>query len=69
MEGEFYESKGEPWAPGAAIASVATLGYGGILLGPPLIGFIAEATSLSAAFLVLTVLAGAIVVLGGALKR
>ena len=56
-------------APGAAIASVATLGYGGILLGPPLIGFIAEATSLSAAFLVLTVLAGAIVVLGGALKR
>jgi len=55
--------------PGAGIASVATLGYGGILLGPPIIGFIAEATSLSSAFLVLTLLAVAIVALGGALRR
>ena len=55
--------------PGAGIASVATLGYGGILLGPPIIGFIADATSLSTAFLVLSALALAIVVLGGALRR
>ncbi|UPH72027.1 MFS transporter [Abyssibius alkaniclasticus] len=55
--------------PGAGIASVATLGYGGILLGPPIIGFIADATSLSTAFLVLSVLALAIVLLGGALRR
>jgi MFS family permease len=33
-------------SPGRAIASVATLGYGGLLAGPPLIGFLAEATSL-----------------------
>jgi predicted MFS family arabinose efflux permease len=43
--------------PGQAIASVATLGYGGLLLGPPLIGFIAEATSLRLAFLMLAALA------------
>lgn len=37
-------------APGPAIASVATLGYGGMLLGPPLIGMIAELTGLRIAF-------------------
>jgi MFS family permease len=42
--------------PGAAIAGVATLGYGGLLLGPPLIGFAAEATSLRLAFLILSLL-------------
>jgi predicted MFS family arabinose efflux permease len=47
--------------PGRAIASVATLGYGGLLLGPPLIGFLAEATSLRAALTVLALLAGMIV--------
>ena len=55
---------------GVKIATrLATLGYGGILLGPPIIGFIAEATSLNTAFMVLTVLAGAIVLLGGSLRR
>jgi fucose permease len=33
-------------APGAAIATVAAMGYGGGLTGPPLIGFVATATSL-----------------------
>lgn len=56
-------------APGAAIASVSTLGYGGILLGPPLIGFISEATSIRFAFLILAVLACVIVVLGKAVSR
>lgn len=55
--------------PGAGIASVATLGYGGLLLGPPIIGFIADATSLSISFLVLSALALAIVALGGSLRR
>ncbi|MDJ1015886.1 MAG: MFS transporter [Paracoccaceae bacterium] len=50
-------------APGAAIASVATLGYGGILLGPPIIGFVAEGTSLRTAFLILLALALLIVTL------
>jgi MFS family permease len=44
-------------SPGRAIASVATLGYGGLLLGPPLIGFLAEAASLRLALLALAALA------------
>lgn len=50
-------------AQGQAIASVATLGYGGMLLGPPLIGFAAEATSIRLAFLILSFLALLIVLL------
>lgn len=44
-------------APGPAIASVATLGYGGMLLGPPIIGFVAQLTGLRLSFLVLAGLA------------
>jgi MFS family permease len=47
---------GEP-SPGAAIAAVATLGYGGMLLGPPVMGFIAAALSLRVAMAVVAVLA------------
>lgn len=54
--------------PGAAIASVSTLGYGGILLGPPLLGTVAELTSVRLAFLVLAVLALMITALAGALR-
>jgi MFS family permease len=55
--------------PGTAIASVATLGYGGLLLGPPLIGFIAHATTLRTGLAVLALLAGLIVVLANAVSR
>jgi len=41
---------------GAAIASVASLAYGGILFGPPIIGFIAEATSLRISFALVALL-------------
>ncbi|MBT4075015.1 MAG: MFS transporter, partial [Gammaproteobacteria bacterium] len=58
----------ETMSPGAAIASVSTLGYGGILLGPPLIGFVADASSLSAAFLIISILAGFIAILAGVLS-
>jgi len=44
-------------APGPAIASVATLGYGGMLLGPPVIGFIAQMTGMRLSFGVLAALA------------
>jgi MFS family permease len=40
-------------APGHAIASVATLGYGGMLLGPPIIGFVAQITGMRLSFVVL----------------
>jgi len=36
--------------PGTAIAGVATIGYVGFLIGPPLIGSVAEISSLRVAF-------------------
>lgn len=48
---------------GAAIASVATLGYGGVLFGPPIIGFVADATSIRTAFALLILFALLIVAL------
>ena len=36
-------------APGPAIAAVSTAGYGGLVTGPPLVGFLAEAASLRVA--------------------
>ncbi|WP_300035337.1 MFS transporter [uncultured Roseobacter sp.] len=44
-------------APGPAIAAVATLGYGGLLLGPPVIGFVAQMTGLRLSFVLLALLA------------
>jgi predicted MFS family arabinose efflux permease len=43
-------------SPALAIASMTTLGYAGILIGPAAIGFIASATSLRAAFGVLAII-------------
>lgn len=40
----------------AAVPAITTLGYAGILVGPAAIGFVAHAASLSAAFLILTIL-------------
>ena len=48
--------------------SVATLGYGGLLIGPPLIGFLAEMLTLRLAFTALLPLAVAIILLSGALR-
>jgi predicted MFS family arabinose efflux permease len=38
--------------PGVALATVTTIAYAGLLVGPALIGFVADATSLPAAFVV-----------------
>lgn len=54
--------------PGVAIASVATLGYGGVLVGPPLIGFTAHLITLHYAFALLGVLALVIVFYASVLK-
>ena len=40
-------------SPGVAIAAVSTFGFIGLLIGPPLIGFIAGATSLRISFVIL----------------
>ncbi|MFW2587000.1 MFS transporter [Sagittula sp. SSi028] len=54
--------------PGQAIASVATLGYGAMLLGPPSIGFLAEAWGLRLAFGLVGTLAICVIVAAGALR-
>lgn len=51
-----------------AIAAVSTIGYGGFLLGPPLIGVLGQHVGLGSALLVLPVLAAGIVVLSPALR-
>jgi MFS family permease len=55
-------------APGAAIASVATLGYGGGLVGPVIIGLLAGLTSIRMAFLILPLLALVIILLASVLS-
>jgi MFS family permease len=53
---------------GAALAAVATLGYGAFLFGPPLLGFVGDYLSLRASFITVAVLTLAIPMLAGALK-
>jgi fucose permease len=57
-----------PERPQDAIAAVTTIGYGGFLLGPPLIGVLAEQVGLGRALLVLLVLAAGIAVLAPAVR-
>ncbi|WP_428644789.1 MFS transporter [Roseibium sp.] len=54
--------------PGPAIAGVATLSYGGMLLGPPAVGFLAQWAGLSTAFAALALLALLAVLLAGQLR-
>jgi MFS family permease len=54
-----------PGAP-ATLARVTSLGYLGTLAGPGIIGLVAQVTSLRAAFVLLTVLAGLVAVGAGA---
>ena len=44
----------------SAVATATTLGYLGLLVGPPLVGGIAQATSLAVSFLVLAGVAAAV---------
>lgn len=52
---------------GRGIAGVATIGYAAFLIGPPIIGFIAEATTLRMALIVVMVMAFTLVFTAGAL--
>lgn len=56
-------------APGVALASVATLGYGGFLIGPPLAGFVADATSIRGTYVMFALLALGYAALAGTLRR
>jgi MFS family permease len=54
--------------PGTAVAAVATVGYGGWMLAPPVIGFIAQGTSLTVALALVAVMTALIAVPAGALR-
>ncbi len=50
-------------SPGAALAAVTTIGFSGFLVGPPLIGFIAEFTGLRTAYAVIAAMGVLIIIL------
>lgn len=54
---------------GSAIAAMATLGYGGFLVGPPVVGWFAQVSSLSIALIVVVVLGVTIAVMAGHLSE
>ncbi|MGW1818213.1 MFS transporter [Streptomyces sp. NPDC002125] len=53
----------------SGVAAASTLGYGGMLLGPPVIGFLADWISLPVALVTVTVLAATAAVLGYAARN
>lgn len=55
--------------PAVAIAAVSSIGMIGLLIGPPIIGFIAGLTSLKISFLILSLFGSAIIVFTLLLKR
>jgi predicted MFS family arabinose efflux permease len=57
-----------PDRPQDAIAAVSAIGYGGVLVGPPLVGLLAERIGLGRALLALVLLAGAISALAPAVR-
>ncbi len=48
--------KSKTMSPGTALASVSTIGFLGFLIGPPVIGFIAQAVSLRWSFTLIGIL-------------
>jgi predicted MFS family arabinose efflux permease len=60
---------GESRRPAESIAMVTTIGYGSILVGPPLIGGLANLIGLNRALLVLVVLAALVAIFAPALKE
>ncbi|MFE7778977.1 MFS transporter [Streptomyces sp. NPDC057445] len=56
-------------AGAAGVATASTLGYGGMLLGPPAIGFLADWFSLPAALTTVAALAGAAALIGYSARR
>jgi MFS family permease len=56
-------------APGPSLAVVTTAGYVGFLAGPPLIGFVAQLSTLRAALWILVVLSGLSAFASTAMKR
>ena len=60
--------KSKTRSPGAALAAISTIGFIGFLLGPPLIGTIAEYSSLRWSFALIAILGFSITVLANRMK-
>lgn len=60
--------KSRTMSPGMALAAVSTIGYLGFLIGPPLIGFVAQASSLSISFSIIAIMGICIAIMGGRVK-
>lgn len=60
--------KSKTMSPGTALASVSTIGFLGFLIGPPVIGFIAQAVSLRWSFTLIGILGFGTAVLARKLK-
>jgi MFS family permease len=60
--------KSKTMSPGMALASISTIGFIGFLLGPPLIGTIAEYSSLRWSFTLIAILGFSITVLANRVK-
>ena len=56
-------------APRVTIAAVASAGYAGLLAGPPLIGFAAQAFTLTRALIAVVVCCGIIALLAPMVRR
>jgi MFS family permease len=54
--------------PGTSVAAVATVGYAGWMLAPPVIGFVAQGTSLTTALALVAVMTAVIAVPASALR-
>ncbi|MCR4282536.1 MAG: MFS transporter [Bauldia sp.] len=55
--------------PGVGVAAVTTMGYAGFLIFPPVLGFIADASGLSASLMVVAVMGLAIAAFAPAVRR
>jgi MFS family permease len=61
--------KSKVLSPGTALTAVSSLGFMGLLVGPPVIGFIAEATSLRVSFLAISLMSVAVILFASLLPR
>jgi len=61
--------KSTTMSPGMALSAVSTIGFLGFLIGPPLIGFIAEASSLRISFALIALLGFGTSILAGKVRQ
>jgi MFS family permease len=60
--------KSKSLSPGIALTAVSSMGFIGLLIGPPIIGFIAQATTLRVSFLTISIMSLAVVVFSSLLR-